>query len=113
MALTPSTLIQFLKGVGEGRARVLQDAGLLTVRDLLWFFPLRYEDRRHPARIADLGRSLDVPVLLRGRVVSAQARVSPRKRMRLFEAVLDDGTASVKMIWFNQPFLADQIKQGD
>jgi ATP-dependent DNA helicase RecG len=111
--LTPDTQLQFLKGVGEGRARVLQDAGLDTIRDLLWFFPLRYEDRRHPTRIADLGRSLDVPVLLRGRVVSAQARVSPRKRMKLFEAVLDDGTASVKMIWFNQAYLADQIKQGD
>ncbi|MFL6244987.1 MAG: ATP-dependent DNA helicase RecG, partial [Thermoanaerobaculia bacterium] len=111
--LTPSTLVQFLKGVGEGRARVLQDAGLHTVRDLLWFFPIRYEDRRHPARIADLGRSLDVPLLLRGRVVSAQARVSPRKRMKLFEAMLDDGTASVKLIWFNQAYLADQIKQGD
>jgi ATP-dependent DNA helicase RecG len=111
--LTLSTPVQFLKGVGEGRARVLQDAGLDTVRDLLWFFPLRHEDRRHPARIADLGRSIDVPVLLRGRIVSAQARVSPRKRMRLFEAVLDDGTASVKLIWFNQAYLADQIKQGD
>jgi ATP-dependent DNA helicase RecG len=92
---------------------VLGDAGLVTVRDLLWFFPMRYEDRRHPARIKELGRSVDTPVLLRGRVVSAVARVSPRKRMRLFEAVLDDGTGSVKLIWFNQAYLADQIKQGD
>jgi ATP-dependent DNA helicase RecG len=111
--ITPETPVQFLKGVGEGRARVLQDTGLDTVRDLLWFFPIRYEDRRHPARIADLGRSLDVPILIRGRIVSANARISPRKRMRLFEAVLDDGTGSVKLIWFNQAYLADQIKQGD
>jgi len=111
--ITPASRVQFLKGVGEGRARVLQEAGLETVRDLLWFFPLRYEDRRHPTRIADLGRSIDVPVLIRGRVVSAHARVSPRKRMKLFEAILDDGTASVKLIWFNQRFLADQIQQGD
>jgi ATP-dependent DNA helicase RecG len=111
--LTPDTLIQFLKGVGEGRARLLGDAGITTVRDLFTFFPFRYEDRRHPARIADLGRSLDIPVLVRGRIVSARAHISPRKRMRLFEAILDDGTGSVKLIWFNQAFLADQIKQGD
>jgi ATP-dependent DNA helicase RecG len=111
--LTPDTPIQFLKGVGEGRARLLRDLGVETVRDLFWFFPIRYEDRRHPARIADLGRSLDVPVLLRGRVVSCAARVSPVKRMRLFEAVLDDGTGSVKLIWFNQPYLSDQISRGD
>jgi ATP-dependent DNA helicase RecG len=110
---TPSTPVQFLKGVGDGRARVLQEAGLETVRDLLWFFPLRYEDRRHPTRLADLGRFLDAPVLMRGRIVSAHARVSPVKRLKLFEAVLDDGTGSVKLIWFNQPYLADQIQQGD
>jgi ATP-dependent DNA helicase RecG len=112
-ALTPNTEIKYLKGVGPGRAEVLSNAGIATVRDLLWFFPLRYEDRRHPARIADLGRTLDVPVLIRGRITSANARVSPVKRMRLFEAILDDGTGSVKLIWFNQPFLADQIKRGD
>ncbi|HEX8255160.1 MAG TPA: DEAD/DEAH box helicase, partial [Thermoanaerobaculia bacterium] len=111
--LTPDTEIQFVKGVGTGRAELLRSAGVTTVRDLLYFFPFRYEDRRHPARIADLGRSLDIPVLLRGRIVSAHARVSPVKRMRLFEAILDDGTGSVKLIWFNQGFLADQIKQGD
>ena len=111
--LTPDTPIQFLKGVGEGRARLLAEVGITTARDLFTFFPFRYEDRRHPARIADLGRSLDVPVLVRGRVVSARGHISPRKRMRLFEAVLDDGTGSVKLIWFNQAFLADQIKQGD
>ena len=112
-ALSPDTPVQFVKGIGQSRAELFREAGIETLRDLLWFFPHRYEDRRHPARIADLGRSIDVPVLLRGRVVSAQARVSPVKRMRLFEAILDDGTGSVKMIWFNQAWLADQISRGD
>ncbi|HEX6159694.1 MAG TPA: ATP-dependent DNA helicase RecG, partial [Thermoanaerobaculia bacterium] len=102
-----------IKGVGAGRAAALATAGLTTVRDLLLFFPFRYEDRRHPVRIADLGRFIDTPVLLRGRVTTAQARVSPMKRMKLFEAMLDDGTSTVKLIWFNQPYLADQIERGD
>ncbi|HJQ36126.1 MAG TPA: ATP-dependent DNA helicase RecG, partial [Thermoanaerobaculia bacterium] len=113
MAIEPNLPVQFLKGVGEGRARLFADAGIETVRDLIFFFPFRYEDRRHPARVSDLGKLIDTPVLLRGRVVSAVARVSPRKRMQLFEAVLDDGSGSVKLIWFNQRFLADSIKRGD
>ena len=113
MTISPDTKVQFLKGVGEGRARLLADAGIETVRDLIFFFPFRYEDRRHPARVIDLGRLIDTPVLLRGRLTTAHARVSPRKHMRLFEAVLDDGTGSVKLIWFNQAYLADQIKRGD
>ncbi|MFP5248110.1 MAG: OB-fold nucleic acid binding domain-containing protein, partial [Thermoanaerobaculia bacterium] len=113
MPISLDTPIQFVKGVGTGRAETLRNAGIETVHDLLWFFPFRYEDRRHPARIADLGRSLDTPVLLRGRIVSAHARVSPVKRMRLFEAILEDGSGSVKLIWFNQAYLADQIQRGD
>jgi ATP-dependent DNA helicase RecG len=112
-SITPDTELQFLKGVGPGRAELLRNSGISTVRDLFTFFPFRYEDRRHPTRIADLGRFIDAPVLLRGRIVSAVARVSPVKRMRLFEAILDDGTGSVKLIWFNQAYLADQIQRGD
>jgi ATP-dependent DNA helicase RecG len=107
------TPVQFLKGVGASRAKVLAEYGLNTAGDLLWFFPFRYEDRRHPTPIADLGHHLDEPVLVRGRVISAHARVSPLKRMKIFEAVLEDESGAVKLVWFNQPFLSDQIKRGD
>ncbi len=111
--MSPDTPVKFLKGVGEGRAKALESAGIATARDLLWFFPYRYEDRRHPTRIADLGRHVESPVLIRGRILSAHARVSPVKRMKIFEAVIEDGTASVKLVWFNQPYLSDQIARGD
>jgi len=111
--VNPDTPVQFLKGVGKGRAEALAAAGITTVRELLWLFPFRYEDRRHPTRIADLGRHLDTPVLIRGKVISANAHVSPRKRMRIFEAAVEDGTGAVKLVWFNQPYLSDQIARGD
>ena len=113
MPITPDTPIRFLPGVGPARAKVLDESDLRTAGDLLWYFPYRYEDRRHPTRIADLGRHVDTPVLLRGKVLSASARVSPVKRVRLFEAAIEDGTGGVKLVWFNQPYLADQIKRGD
>jgi len=113
VSLSPDTAVQFLKGVGEGRARALAAYGIETVRDLLWFFPYRYEDRRHPTRIAEVGRHVDEPVLLRGKVISAKSHVSPRRRMKIFEAVLEDGTGGVKLIWFNQAYLSDQIDRGD
>ncbi|HKO56328.1 MAG TPA: DNA helicase RecG, partial [Thermoanaerobaculia bacterium] len=81
--ITPDTPVSLVKGIGKARAETLAEAGLGALRDLLWFFPFRYEDRRHPTRIADLGRHIDTPVLIRGRVISAAARVSPRKRMRI------------------------------
>jgi ATP-dependent DNA helicase RecG len=52
-------------------------------------------------------------VLVRGKVISAAMRVSPRKRMKIFEAALEDGTGGVKLVWFNQPYLGEQIRRGD
>jgi ATP-dependent DNA helicase RecG len=111
--VTADTPVRFLKGVGASRAKTLEEQGLATARDLLWFFPYRYEDRRHPTKISELGHHVDQPVVVRGKVISTHARVSPVKRMRIFEAVLEDGTGGIKLVWFNQPFLADQISRND
>ena len=111
--IAPDTPVQFLKGVGAARAKVLGEHGLNTASDLLWFFPYRYEDRRHPTRISDLGHHVDEAVLVRGKIISAHARVSPVKRMKIFEALLEDETGGVKLVWFNQPFHSDQIRRGD
>jgi ATP-dependent DNA helicase RecG len=114
VALSLQSSIREVKHVGSGaRAAALEDAGLSTVRDLLDYFPYRYEDRRHPTRIADLHRSLDVPVLIRGRVMSAHARVTHFKKMKIFEVLLEDGSGAVKLVWFNNRYLANQIGRGD
>ena len=48
------TPLQYLKGVGPKRAADLQRVGLSTVEDLLYRFPLRYEDRGHLQPISSL-----------------------------------------------------------
>jgi ATP-dependent DNA helicase RecG len=111
--IASDTPVRFLKGVGASRAKTLEEYGLKTAGDLVWFFPFRYEDRRHPTPIADLGHHLDEAVLVRGKIISAHAKLSPVKRMKIFEAVLEDESGGVKLVWFNQAFLSDQIKRGD
>jgi ATP-dependent DNA helicase RecG len=112
VAITPETPLRALKGVGATRADALDQAGLHSLRDLLWYFPNRYEDRRQPARIGDLRGDASY-VVLRGRVVSCGAKTSPVKRFRIFEALLDDGSGTIMLVWFNQPYLSDQIQKGD
>ncbi len=113
MPVSAETPIQFLKGVGKARAEMLAEQGIETAGDLVWFFPFRYEDRRHPTRIADIGRHIDQPVLIRGRVMSARAHISPVKRMKLFEVALEDASGGVRLVFFNQNYLAKQIQRGD
>jgi ATP-dependent DNA helicase RecG len=110
-ALSPDTPVRFLHGVGEGRAAILQRSGIESVRDLLFLLPTRYQDRRSTSTIREL-RSLAHPVTLRGRISATSARTSPVRQMKIFEAVLEDGSGAIPLVWFNQPFLSEKIHRG-
>src|SRR4051812_24877704 len=100
-----ASALQFLKGVGPRRAADLQRAGLATIEDLLYRFPIRYEDRGHFQTIASLRPGLAASVI--GEVLSCGVRPTRRPRFRIFEMLLRDQTGSLRAIWFNQPFLND------
>ena len=93
--------VQFVKGVGPKRAEGLAKQGISTIEDLLLHLPMRYEDRSHIARIADLRAGTKATI--RGVVAAAGARRT--RRMPLFEALIDDGSGRLNAIWFNQPYL--------
>jgi ATP-dependent DNA helicase RecG len=102
------TPLQFLKGVGPRRAADLQRVGLATVEDLLYRFPIRYEDRGSFATISTLrpGGSASIAV----EVVGCGVRPTRRPRFRIFELLVRDATGSLRAVFFNQPFLADVFR---
>jgi ATP-dependent DNA helicase RecG len=104
------TPLQFLKGVGPRRAADLAHVGLLTLEDLLYRFPIRYEDRSRLQPIASLqpGR----PVSVSGRVVQCGLRATRRPGFKIFEALVSDASGGVRVTWLNQPFLRDVITPG-
>lgn len=97
-----------LPGVGKKRAELLGRLGIRTVEDLLTFFPRRLEDRSQLRSIAQV-RDGEV-VLVRG-AVRAKSRVKVRRGLELVKVALDDGTGLLFAIWFNQPWIWDQIVQ--
>ena len=99
------TPLQYLKGVGPRRAADLQRVGLSTVEDLLYRFPLRYEDRGSFLTIASLRPGTSASVA--GEVIGCGIRPTRRPRFKIFELLLRDPTGSLRAIWFNQPFLKD------
>ena len=72
--------LQFLKGVGPRRAADLEHAGLLTVEDLLYRFPIRYEDRSRLQPIASLKPGETASIA--GRIVSCGLRSTRRPGSR-------------------------------
>jgi len=105
-----ATPLQFLKGVGPRRAADFERAGLSTVEDLLYRFPLRYEDRSRLQPIASLKPGH--PASLAGRVLACGLRSTRRPGFKIFEAAIDDGSGSLRAVWLNQPFLRDIFVRG-
>src|SRR3954464_4364505 len=105
-----TTPLQFLKGVGPRRAADLEHAGLITVEDLLYRFPLRYEDRSRLQAISALKPGQTAAVS--GRVLVSGLRSTRRPGFKIFEAAIDDGTGSLRAVWLNQPFLKDVFMRG-
>lgn len=97
--------LQYLKGVGPRRAADLQKVGLHTVEDLLFRFPIRYEDRGNLQTIASLKPGQTTSVA--GEILSAGVRATRRAGFKIFEVLVRDGSGSVRAVWFNQPFLRD------
>jgi ATP-dependent DNA helicase RecG len=105
-----ATPLQYLKGVGPRRAADLQRAGLLTIEDLLYRFPIRYEDRSRLQPIASLKPGQHASIA--GRVLSCGLRTTRRPGFKIFDAAIDDGTGSIRISWLNQPFLRDVFSRG-
>jgi ATP-dependent DNA helicase RecG len=98
-----------LPGVGVSLKRKLAKLGLVTVRDLLEHGPRRYESAADEVTIANLGGNDEVAII--GEVLNVTKRPL-RGRRTLVTARISDGTATVTAGWFNQPWVADQLKPG-
>jgi ATP-dependent DNA helicase RecG len=94
--------------VGPAKAEALAEAGYRTAGDLLENLPIRYEDRRHVSTFA----STNTAGTYTFRAAFRQVRlIRTRKRnFTIVRALADDGTGSVVVSWFNQPYLARQLE---
>lgn len=104
------TPVQFIKGVGPARARLLERLNLKTLEDILYHFPRRYEDRKDLRAISDLRFGSHETTV--GRIISAGIITTRRKRMKIFEITVKDDSGILICKWFNQPYLKQYLKEG-
>ncbi len=100
--------LQFLKGVGPRKAADLKKAGLSTVEDLLFRFPRRYEDRSRLQTIISLRPGMTAAI--GGEVLNAGLAHTRRPGFRLFQALVQDPSGQIQVVWPNQAFLKDVIR---
>jgi ATP-dependent DNA helicase RecG len=100
-----------VKGIGEKNAETLQKLGLFRLEDLLYYFPRRYDDYTNLKPINRLEYGEEVTVL--GSLKAINTRPIRNGAAKLTEAVLDDGTGTLRLSWFNQPWIGSNFKAGD
>jgi ATP-dependent DNA helicase RecG len=106
-----SSKVSELYRVGKTTSLILKKLGLDTVSDLLFYFPFRYDDFSRNVAIADLKPDGNTNVI--GTVELIQNKKSFKRKVFVTEALVSDESDSLKVIWFNQPFLTRTIKVGD
>ncbi len=100
--------LQYLKGVGPRKAADLEKAGLRTVEDLLFRFPMRYEDRSRLQPIVGLRPGQMAAIA--GEVLHSSLQHTRRSGFRLFTALVQDASGQIQVVWPNQAFLKDVIR---
>lgn len=101
--LTLSTPLQFLKGVGPARASAFQRKGVITLQDALYYFPRRYEDRRHlctPRDLVSLSENTQVTVVAKIER-HREIPIRGKKGGNLFEVIaMGDQGDLLTLTWF-------------
>lgn len=110
MPVNLNSNIAELEGVGDSYAKKLEKLGVHTVRDLLFYFPRRWDDYSKITPISQL--KVGEQVSVRGTVFAIETKRS-RRGMSVTEAIVTDETGSTKAVWFNQPYLERSIRKGD
>ncbi|MCA1955015.1 MAG: ATP-dependent DNA helicase RecG [Anaerolinea sp.] len=99
-----------LPGVGQRYAQTLHTLNLYTLQDLLYYFPRRYDDYSQLKTINRINYGEELTLI--ASVVNTFTRQARGGKMQIVETVVTDGTGSLRISWFNQPWIATRLTPG-
>lgn len=105
------TDVQYVKGVGPAKMKLLNRLDVFTVRDLLAFFPRDYEDRTHLCQISELQPGQTASVAAVAAENANTSRIRPGLTISKVKAV--DETGCLYLVFFNQEYTAKSIVKGE
>ena len=88
----------------------LKKLNIETIEDLLYHFPSRYGDTAEFVNIDTLFKGATATVF--GKVSGLKTSKAFRKRIPMAEGFVEDETGRMKIVWFNQPYIAKMIAEG-
>ena len=105
------TDIRYCKGIGEKKAQLFNKLGVINVRDLVSYFPRKYEDR---SSFKPIALTCDGETVCINALAAEDARlVRIRRGLELVKFRVVDESGSVDITFFNQPYIKNNIHRGD
>ncbi len=104
-----NTGLTSIKGLGPKRVEALKLAGIQTAQDFLYYLPREYRDLTRITPLCEL--RVGEPCAMRVCVATPAATVRAGGVI-LTRATVSDGTEALPAVWFNQPWLREQLKVG-
>ncbi len=90
--------------------KALKKLGISTISDLLYHLPARYEDISDIQSVGGLEKDREAVVY--GQLSGLKTRKAWKSRRPIAEGYIEDGSAKIKIMWFNQPYLAKMYSDG-
>ncbi|MFA4818025.1 MAG: ATP-dependent DNA helicase RecG [Parcubacteria group bacterium] len=91
-------------------AKALKKLRLFTVSDLLRHFPFRYDDYSAISPISEISPGQTVTIC--GEIIKSKTTRTWKRKMTITEVEIRDGSGKIKAVWFNQPYLSEQLVLG-
>ena len=102
--------VKYIKGVGPKKAELLAKLGIVSVYDLLTYYPRTYQDQSVLTKIADL--RVGEMATVSGIIMNMQEKQGGRRGLSILTAMIGDGSGFLSVTWFNQKFLKKQLMPG-
>ena len=96
--------------IGPVYLKRLHKIGIKTLRDLFFHFPHRYDDFTNLKKVSQL--KIGEEATIQGEIKKINTRRTFRRKMFLTEAIVNDGSGTIRAVWFNQPYLNQTLKEG-
>lgn len=103
--------IKNLKSVGPKRLKLLNNIGIFSIKDLLYFYPRRYEDSSKILKLSE--GIIGEKATFRCRILSLLDNRNVRRGLSITSFLIEDDSAEAKLIFFNNRFIKNTIDFGE